>query len=404
MSNKSSLFVYSLARVTYQLAGFIFVLLSRRYLPPLEAFISLRPVCSFTAAASSLNLDGGFLRLWASSPSFTSAFSSLTNLKILVLPFISVIISLFLWSSHIVNQSLSVILGCVGISVVSYMCLSMQSVFFWLDDEISFAKIFFLPLTFFYVLAFCLFVFFSVYINSSLILPFFLVSFSFVLLLILLTLLHHIPYSFSIPSFPFFRSLVGPAFASYLVSQSANLIELIPFLIASKNQPVSQTANLSLAVQFYFAFLITPFLEKLKKVLVTGQLNSFSSKDLLLALLSRINIYFLFLFAIVLLYIFSSYSSLLAFYKPIIISFFLISLLLPVSLFRSVLLYKLLLNPLSPLFPMLIFWFFAILLSLFATVHDFRCIYILILAFELAFITSIAIGASAIGGTSPVSR
>ncbi len=258
---KTTIFIFS--RFFYQASTLIFYTISLETLPGLTNFIAHRPVIAFMISIASLNVDGGFFKRYINIENYKYFYDITFTIK-----FFSflILLPLIIFNYYFLNGSVQNFeYFLIGILMYSFLqiILPIQNIMIKRNNYKYFAYAFFLPLSilylFFTVLSLIYEITNPIYTKFILItITLFLATLSFLFIKLLSIKLRRF-------NFREFRLLLGNCFDTYLFSNSANLIELIPFLLISSLISIESKASLSIAFSIYYTGLIYPFLFLIKR-------------------------------------------------------------------------------------------------------------------------------------------
>ena len=391
-----TLFNLFASRIIFQISSFGLSIVALSLFTPFQYVLDLKPVLSFVFAFSSLNIDNGFIQKYSTGEEFDSKTPLLLSLKF----FVFFLLVFILTAVYYVLQKPSIPIGLFALITFTYSLVyligTLQYFFLRSNLESVYSSAYYIPVS---LLAYG-FLLFILLLKDN-ISPSALWIYLFVQSLILLLSLYvslrtlFTPLRFSLPSLSFVYSLVRPSLNTFLIAQSANLVELIPYLIFSKASLNSNLSSAALSQQIYFTFLIYPFLLLFKKLFAQGVFPSnISPLRALFQSLRYIKYTLLYLVLSSLLVYFIYSVPILSPYKSLSLTLFFLSPVLPLTVIRSYISYSLLSKSafhLSQMLPFLVFCLFSPVFSIFSVSTNFP---LLLAIYEIAFIASVISGDS----------
>lgn len=384
------------SRIIYQTSSFGLSIAALSLYTPFQNVLDVKPVFSFIFAFSSLNIDTGFIQKYSSGDDFDTKTPVFLALKFFVFYFVALILT----AAYYVFQKPLISIGLFGLIVFSYSLVYIVSTlqFFFLRNNLEsvYSFAYYIPVSF---LAYG-FLFVIFFLKGNI--PFsalwiYLCFQSIILLLSLYISLKALftPLRFSLPTFSFACSLVRPSLNTFLIAQSANLVELIPYLIFSKASLNSNLSSVALSQQVYFTFVIYPFLLFFKKLFAQGMFPScVSPLRALFQSLKYIKYTLLYLVISFLLVCVIYYVPMLSPYRPLSFTLFCLSPVLPLTVIRTYISYSLLSKSafhLSQMFPFLVFCLLSPIFGISSISTNFP---LLLAIYEIAFIASVISGDS----------
>lgn len=383
-------FIFS--RFLYQICSFIFFSLSLTYLPELAYLIVLRPIFSFICNFSTLNLESAYIKLYLNKEDFFKQYKYVLTAKNLLLLFILPLAgSVYYYYS---KPDGGVLLYVVGLTIYGLITLliPLQTIKIKLNGQTEFAIKVFIILSLLYV---------SLTLSASnldfenkvsVYLIIILISF----ITIYLNILKTINFKFIFNTFTYYKNLLLNSIDTSVLSNTANLIELLPYIILSTTLSIKEASALSLSFQLYYTAFVFPFNFLVRKKFIINKFpKSFSPKKVIY--LTK-NIIFGSLFFVIAFESFAYLINLKDFtfldeYQLLIKYSSLMIISLPITIMRGIFTFNIYSSKLTCIPLVLIFILFSIIIMLIPKnnlifLNPLACI----LCFEILFIFSIITG------------